>query len=352
MLAKVNSAEQKRNKDSVNSQLESYAGVLDKMIKQEWIDLDTTQQTISRLKRKGNRELADKIAKMGDLPKSKKVIVASAKPNKEKPADVVVSSLPISRKDLNKETKEAIHGVDNMISSRFLHEGSSRANSVCRISTYPDRIPKGTGFMISPKVVMTNHHVISDAESAKGFILEFDYYANKDGEKIMTTEFFLAPEELFVHSDQSEFDYAVIAVQETNDEGEQISDFGWNKLIEERGKVRIGEPLNIIHHPQGNPQKISIRQNYLVKLDEQSNRLDYMSDTMEGSSGAPVYNEEWEVVALHRASEVLKDQNVVVKFLQLIHNIDADLAKQMTKKTVKVNLGIRISVIIIILDLK
>lgn len=345
----LNEREQLKIKEQVNSGVHSYKSVLDKMLNDDWINLNSRQQTMSRMKRKGKRALADQISRLDeDLP------MQSAEPEteivKESAPSASFSAAPPTqgeelRNKVNRETKEAIHGKDNMIASRFLHEGSDIAHSVCRIVTYPDREAKGTGFMISPRVMMTNQHVIASAADAKGYILEFDYYTNDDGEKIEASSFFLAPEELFVKSDQDELDYAVIAVQEVNEQGENISNFGWNKLIEERGKIQIGEHVNIIHHPGGDPQKISIRQNYLMKLDD-SNRLDYMSDTMEGSSGAPVYNEEWEVVGLHRASDEMKDEKVIAMFLQLVHNVDADLARQMEKKAVKVNLGIRISVIV------
>jgi V8-like Glu-specific endopeptidase len=38
--------------------------------------------------------------------------------------------------------------------------------------------------------------------------------------------------------------------------------------------------------------------NQVVEVTE--NCVQYLTDTMAGSSGAPVFNEEWQVVALHR----------------------------------------------------
>ena len=59
----------------------------------------------------------------------------------------------------------------------------------------------------------------------------------------------------------------------------------------------IGEVLNVIHHPAGERKRASIRFNRMVSEDDLWVR--YERDTREGSSGAPVFNDQWEMVALH-----------------------------------------------------
>ena len=66
-------------------------------------------------------------------------------------------------------------------------------------------------------------------------------------------------------------------------------------------------PVNIVQHPQGNPKMIGVRNNLVSSLEEWEIR--YFTDTMRGSSGSPVCDDDWHVVALHRATVQLS-QNV------------------------------------------
>jgi V8-like Glu-specific endopeptidase len=64
--------------------------------------------------------------------------------------------------------------------------------------------------------------------------------------------------------------------------------------------VKEHERVNIIQHPEGDPMKAVMTQNYVVR-DMSNSRVQYVADTMEGSSGSPVFNRKWEVVALHHS---------------------------------------------------
>jgi len=57
--------------------------------------------------------------------------------------------------------------------------------------------------------------------------------------------------------------------------------------------------VNIIQHPNGEPKQLAIRNNQVV--DELELFLHYRTDTDPGSSGSPVFNDQWEVVALHHS---------------------------------------------------
>lgn len=59
-------------------------------------------------------------------------------------------------------------------------------------------------------------------------------------------------------------------------------------------------PLNIIQHPVGQPKKIAIRNNLATRAD--SPELRYFTATLGGSSGSPVFNDNWRVVGIHRGS--------------------------------------------------
>jgi V8-like Glu-specific endopeptidase len=55
----------------------------------------------------------------------------------------------------------------------------------------------------------------------------------------------------------------------------------------------------IIQHPQGGPKQIALTANQVVNVYE--HRLQYTTDTLPGSSGSPVFNDDWQVIAIHHA---------------------------------------------------
>jgi endonuclease G, mitochondrial len=72
----------------------------------------------------------------------------------------------------------------------------------------------------------------------------------------------------------------------------------WGKSINLVSSSRL--PVNIIQHPGGQPKQMAIRNNLAAVL--QGDDLAYFTDTKAGSSGSPVCNDQWQVLALHKAS--------------------------------------------------
>ncbi len=68
-----------------------------------------------------------------------------------------------------------------------------------------------------------------------------------------------------------------------------------------------GEYVNIVQHPNGEPKQVALRENQIVDLME--NFLHYKTDTAPGSSGTPVFNDEWELVALHHSGVPDRDRD-------------------------------------------
>ena len=54
-----------------------------------------------------------------------------------------------------------------------------------------------------------------------------------------------------------------------------------------------------IGHPKGGPLSLSIQDNVLI--DVKAPKLHYRAPTEPGSSGSPVFNQDWDLVALHHA---------------------------------------------------
>jgi hypothetical protein len=62
------------------------------------------------------------------------------------------------------------------------------------------------------------------------------------------------------------------------------------------------EPIMILGHPAGRPVQFSYASPAGAKRTKLLNRVRYQTNTEGGSSGSPVFNRDWRVVALHHAS--------------------------------------------------
>jgi len=195
---------------------------------------------------------------------------------------------------------ERILGASDLLGVAFLRRGIRVARSVGRVwvgGASGRALGYGTGFMIAPHLLMTNNHVLRDAQMVAGSIVEFDYELDATGAFLNSYQFGLAPEVFFVTS--KPLDYSIVAVRGVGSGSRQLNLYGWCPLIEEEGKAIISQWMNIIQHPSGEPKQIAFRANQLIDVLPQ--HLHYHTDTAQGSSGSPVFNDKWEVVGLHHS---------------------------------------------------
>jgi endonuclease G len=193
---------------------------------------------------------------------------------------------------------EAIIDTPDFVGVRYLEQGVVAGRAVCRIDIRDQGgavIGYGTGSMVSPRLLLTNHHVLPSADLARTSAAEFNYQDGLDGQALQSKQLPLDPDTFFIND--QERDFALVAVAGTD---KQLAGFGWNPLIEAQGKAVIGDFATIVQHPGGEKKQIALRDNRIV--DQLELFLHYQADTKPGSSGSPVFNDQWEVVALHHAS--------------------------------------------------
>jgi V8-like Glu-specific endopeptidase len=191
---------------------------------------------------------------------------------------------------------ERVLHTNDLLGLRFFEQGLQVARAVGRIHIRGEQgqdLGYGTGFLVSSRLLLTNHHVLPNAAQARRSVVEFNYQESASGEMQNSEVVELEPETLFLAD--ADLDYALIAV--AAEPG--LEAYGWLPLISDLGKVLVGETVNIIQHPNGEPKQLAIRHNQVV--DELEQFLHYQTDTDPGSSGSPVLNDQWEVVALHHS---------------------------------------------------
>jgi endonuclease G len=162
----------------------------------------------------------------------------------------------------------------------------------------------GTGFLVGARLLMTNNHVIASPMEASQVEAEFGYEHDVDGVLAIPVQFNLRPNEIFFTD--SNLDFTLVAVAPFSEGGVSIERFGRLPLLPISGKAVEGEWVSIVQHPNGQPKQIAIRASEIIGLNARTvpglnleHFIHYSTDTDPGSSGAPVFNDQWQVVALH-----------------------------------------------------
>lgn len=199
-------------------------------------------------------------------------------------------------------------GADDILSLRFLSRGLLAARSIARIDIGP--LGFGTGFLVAPDLLMTNNHVLATPMIAGQATISFEMF-DGGGKLSECREVELDPERFFF-TDET-LDVTIVALSETPECRERIKDLGWHPMIAQQGKIRVGDPVNIIQHPGGRSKSVVVHNSNLLHLEDGDPQQDdaaalrdpflwYTTDTERGSSGAPIFNNEWEVVGVHHRS--------------------------------------------------
>lgn len=207
---------------------------------------------------------------------------------------------------------ERIIGRNELLGIQYLEAGQIAARCIGRIvvrrgATRMEAM--GTGFLVAPGLLMTNNHVLPTPESARDGIVEMNYQCATDGRQLEPVPFSLDPDQFFLTSDQRELDFTIVGVRETASSETRLSEFGFKTLSALTDEVLDGESVTIIQHPSGEPKQVALRENFVLKIPNTTDRyLYYQTDTCPGSSGSAVFNDDWEVVALHHSGYARRNE--------------------------------------------
>ena len=186
----------------------------------------------------------------------------------------------------------------------FLMSAMSRSASICAIEV-PAELGRGggTGFLIGKDLVLTNHHVLqyTQAENlqanAASAVLRFGKISASEGETAQGHVFKLdASQPVVKFSPKESLDYALLRVEAGITAVQEIKPAPFTTQRPARG---MG--LNILQHPGGEEMKLAISGNGVVDVFPERGLVQYVTRAMGGSSGAPCFTDEWEVVAIHHA---------------------------------------------------
>ncbi|MGW0120488.1 trypsin-like peptidase domain-containing protein [Streptomyces sp. NPDC003327] len=216
------------------------------------------------------------------------------------------------------ELKEEIILQDDTVPYEFLRDGIRAGASVAllRIPPYEAGAPLlpnyphgGTGWMIAPGLLITNHHVVMARSWERGvrpYVSDEDLrlQALMSRSRFDFVENTVDPPEATageLAAWDAALDYAVVRLAPGQPERPMLRIATRPLLVRERQRV----PVNIIQHPGGLPKRVALRNNLVYRADEHD--LLYFTDTRGGSSGSPVCLDDWTVVGLHRGTRKIDE---------------------------------------------
>lgn len=211
----------------------------------------------------------------------------------------------------------------------FLNRAIEQSASVCRIEI-PSRNIKGTGVLIAPNKVLTNYHVFQPSEkdsienNARNAVLKFGAFTSDNGAENSGYLFKLDNQNPILRFSKTEnLDYILLQVESKILQEKDIKPARWNgnRLpVEKKG-------ISVLQHPEGDSMKLSISQDGITGVYQNSGLVQYVNKTALGSSGSPCFDEDWCLVALHHAQRTKTFGTIRegILFASIYQEIQADL---------------------------
>ncbi|GAA1571168.1 hypothetical protein GCM10009789_25920 [Kribbella sancticallisti] len=190
--------------------------------------------------------------------------------------------------------EKVIQAEPTFLDIAFLRRGVELGAAVCRLLvTMSGQHFLGTGFRIGEDLILTNEHVLFDRDHghAPATAVEawFGYERTFAGLDLAPTIVNCDPASIVGAADH---DWAVVRTADPMPADAPVVE------LTGAAPVRVDDRVYIIQHPSGAPKKIGMIHNVVRSVDDDV--VQYLTDTEGGSSGSPVFNEQWGLVALHQ----------------------------------------------------
>jgi V8-like Glu-specific endopeptidase len=176
-----------------------------------------------------------------------------------------------------------------------LQKLTALAPAVCKLDVdIHGKGQSGTGFRVGPDLLLTNWHVLHDEKNgdtrATAVTAEFGYEDDGKGGALGAT---VVPCDVASIVANKADDWAVIRAQQPLQET-------WPVVkLSEAAEPTQGASAFIIQHPGGQRKRVGFVRNQVSEFDDRV--VHYLTDTQEGSSGAPVFDGQGRLIALHHA---------------------------------------------------
>ncbi|MCP4112459.1 MAG: trypsin-like peptidase domain-containing protein [Desulfobacteraceae bacterium] len=175
----------------------------------------------------------------------------------------------------------------NLKKIAWLEKGLEISKSVCKLKNSG----LGTGFLVKGGWLITNNHVIPTREEADITEAQFNFNEDMSGKLLQYHSYRLDTSTFFTNK---ELDITRIKILENSS---ALSTETWNYLDFSDTTPLPGDHVTIIQHPAGGPKQIALNENRVTNIFR--NYLQYTTDTLPGSSGSPVFNDDWKIVGIH-----------------------------------------------------
>lgn len=186
---------------------------------------------------------------------------------------------------------------DEFVDVGFQQRSVQASESVCRVEVdRQDAATSGTGFVIAPGIVVTCFHVINTTDPA--FVrnhvkLRFGALTMRGGQQ--SEGRLVHPGDDPVIAADSRLDFIAIRTKEPTDRALDMIPAG-------RLPVQ-GTSIHILQHPEGGPMKLSTCLNSVTTILPE--HFQYHTPTRSGSSGAPCFDDDWNVIGLHQSEQTI-----------------------------------------------
>ena len=216
------------------------------------------------------------------------------------------------------------------------------------------------GFTISS----SSMHSITFPQSheIRCFGIEYHYAEGEEGNILVPVEYEFDPEALFVSNE--DLDYTLIELKNDIFKKQAGYKFGWIELVEfyddvapglsdkslselgvsegslnnflsassidlealgynDKDKSILGDPVIIVQHPRGRRKQVVVTNNRVTDNGIYKNFLRYTADSEPGASGSPVFNTNWQLVALNHASipDTAEKKLLLSRVLELVESL-------------------------------